>query len=287
LATVYKVWRREVREDPDQWAIVNDTAQKIEKIPHIEKFLWPQAGLDWLEVFGEIDLTLETQESLAAFREQVQIWQGTVLLPVDQIILTLAQDLFFDSTELAIAHKLATLLRQTENSHPEWRLNELSGELAVIARNERRFLGFSADDTGFDPDSHKGEVTISTVHKAKGLEWDRVYLLAVNNFNYPSGDEYDQYIPERWFIRDRLNLEAETLEQLKFAFTKKQNEWYLEGEASQSAREEYIRERLRLLYVGITRAREELIITWNTGQRNKSFPAVPFLALQSFGDTES
>ena len=109
------------------------------------------------------------------------------MLPVDQIILTLAQDIFTDPAELAIAHKLAVLLRQAQNSHQDWRLPELAGELAVIARNERRFLGFSADDTGFNPESHKGEVVISTVHKAKGLEWDRVYLMSVNNYNFPSG----------------------------------------------------------------------------------------------------
>ena len=203
-----------------------------------------------------------------------------MLLPVDQIILTLAQDLFSEPTELAIAHKLAVVLRQAENSHQDWRLPELAGELALIAKNERRFLGFSADDTGFDPDNHKGEVVISTVHKAKGLEWDRVYLISVNNYNFPSGEIYDAYIPEKWFIRDRLNLEAETLAQLKAVFSDNEYDWYSEGQATHEARLEYVRERLRLLYVGITRARQELVITWNTGRREKSTQSLPFTALQ-------
>jgi DNA helicase-2/ATP-dependent DNA helicase PcrA len=44
---------------------------------------------------------------------------------------------------------------------------------------------------------------------------------------------------------------------------------------------DYAAERLRLFYVGITRARKELIITWNTGsddQRPKG-QALPFAAL--------
>ena len=45
---------------------------------------------------------------------------------------------------------------------------------------------------------------------------------------------------------------------------------------------EYAAERQRLLYVGITRARRELIITWNTGRRGDQQPAVPFIALQTF-----
>jgi DNA helicase-2/ATP-dependent DNA helicase PcrA len=152
--------------------------------------------------------------------------------------------------------------------------------LAVIARNERRFLGFSTDDTGFDPEAHAGEVVISTVHKAKGLEWDRVYLMSVNNYNFPSGDAYDTYISEKWFMRDSLNLEAETLAQLEAAFSGGEYDWYSEGSATHEARMEYVRERLRLFYVGITRARQELVITWNTGRQEKSTQSLPFAALQ-------
>jgi ATP-dependent exoDNAse (exonuclease V) beta subunit len=190
-----------------------ETIQKkgmIAKIPRVEDFLWPRPGSDWLD---SLDLTEVPQirESLLAFREQVRNWQGAVLLPVDQVILTLAQDLFTTPTDLAIAHKLAVLLRQAERAHPDWHLHELAGELAVIAKNERRFLGFSEDDSGFDPDAHPGEVVIATIHKAKGLEWDRVYLMSVNSYNFPAGEEADRYISEKWFLRDNLNLEAETL----------------------------------------------------------------------------
>jgi ATP-dependent exoDNAse (exonuclease V) beta subunit len=46
----------------------------------------------------------------------------------------------------------------------------------------------------------------------------------------------------------------------------------------------YVEERLRLLYVGITRATRELIMTWNIGSRddNPRQPAAPFLALYTF-----
>jgi DNA helicase II / ATP-dependent DNA helicase PcrA len=152
---------------------------------------------------------------LLEFRGLVQRWLGTALLPVDQAVLTLAQDLFSEPTDLAISHKLALILRQASQANPTWRLPELTEELAVVARNERRFLGFGAEDTGLDPDIHKGKVMVATVHKAKGLEWDRVYLMSVNNYDFPSGSEYDSYLPERWFLRRNLNLEAEALDQLK------------------------------------------------------------------------
>jgi DNA helicase-2/ATP-dependent DNA helicase PcrA len=58
-----------------------------------------------------------------------------------------------------------------------------------------------------------------------------------------------------------------------------------EGQATREARLDYCSERLRLLYVGITRAKKELIITWNTGKsrRGESVPALPLQALQEKG----
>ena len=195
------------------------------------------------------------------------------------MILTLSQDLFTAPNDLALAHKLALVLRQVSDDHPDWRLPELTGELSLIARNERRFLGFSEDDSGFDPSHHAGKVVVTTMHKAKGLEWDRVYLMSVNNYDFPSAQPNDRYISEKWFVRDSLNLEAETLAQLEAALSTGEYEFYTEGAATQSARLDYVRERLRLLYVGITRAKKELMITWNTGRQGDQTPAIPFVAL--------
>jgi len=166
--------------------------------------------------------------------------------------------------------------------HLDWRLPEFTEELAVIARNERRFLGFSEDDTGFDPEKHKGQVVVSTMHKAKGLEWDRVYLMSANNYDFPAGIPGDNYISEPWFLRDNLNLEAEALAQLQVALSSDEYSWYQEGEASTQARLDYVSERLRLLYVAVTRAKRELFITWNSGRNGEQLPAQSFLALQGY-----
>ena len=282
LATVYKVWRRYDREDAELWAHVEKTAKHLQYCTHVEDFIWPRSGRSWLKTPDFESLAVHTQESLLTFREYVRRWQGAVILPVNQLILTIAQDLFENPTELAISHKLALLLRQAENSNPNWRLSELAGELAVIARNERRFLGFSSDDTGFNPENHSGKVVVATIHKAKGLEWDRVYLMSVNNYGFPSGLPQDRYIPERWFIRNNLNLEAEGLAQLQAACINDPHDWYHEGDATQHARLEYVRERIRLFYVGITRAKKELVVTWNTGRKGNLGPSTPLIALQTF-----
>ena len=162
-------------------------------------------------------------------------------------MLTLANDLFQEPSELALAHKLALLLREVARSHPDYRLAELVEELAVIARNERRFLGFTSEDTGFEPP--KGKVTVATMHKAKGLEWDRVYLMSVNNYDFPSGLAHDTYQSESWFVRDGLNLQSEALAQLEAVASVQLGTpdrlEVMEGEGTLQARLDYIEERLR------------------------------------------
>ncbi len=228
-----------------------------------------------------------TREELMQVRSVVRRWQGTTALPIDQLILTVSQDLFTEPSDLALTHKLALVLRQASDNHAEWRLPELNGEINLIARNERRFLGFDQDDVGFDPSNHAGKVVVTTMHKAKGLEWERVYLMSVNNYDFPSAQRIDRYISEKWFIRDSLNLQAETLAQLQATLATSEFEFYTEGEATQSARLDYVRERLRLLYVGITRAKKELIITWNTGRQGDRTQALPFSALQAWWNEQA
>jgi len=288
LARVYRVWRRDDRENSEIEERLNAVAQALRRCDRVEDFLWPRLESDWMDTVTLSDEFLKMREHLDEFRRLVRRWQEATLLPIDQLILTLAQDLFEEPADLAIAHKLAVVLGRVAERHPDWRLPELTEELAVIARNERRFLGLGDEDTRFDPERHKGKVVVATVHKAKGLEWDRVYLMSVNNYNFPAGLPHDSYISEKWFVRDDLNLQAEGLAQLRAAAghakeaPREHSPPYEEGAATQQARLDYAAERMRLLYVGITRAKRDLIITWNSGRRGDQQPAVPFIALETF-----
>ena len=46
-------------------------------------------------------------------------------------------------------------------------------------------LAFLPTTSGFDPERYRGKAVVTTMHKAKGLEWDRVYLMSVNNYDFP------------------------------------------------------------------------------------------------------
>jgi DNA helicase-2/ATP-dependent DNA helicase PcrA len=287
LAAVHQVWRRDELENSETRPRVLQVMAALRKCRQVEDFLWPRLERDWLDGIDLADGTPEDRAGLVAFRALVRRWQEATLLPIDQLVLTLAQDLFVEPVDLALAHKLAVLLRRLSESNPDWRLPELTLELQVIAQNERRFLGLSDDDTGFDPERHKGKTVVATVHKAKGLEWDRVYLMSANNYDFPSGLPHDRYIAEKWFVRDGMNLEAEALAQLQALLSGDVSAGQVEGEATHRARLEYAAERLRLLYVGITRARKELIVTWNTGRHGDQQPAVPLIALQAYWEARA
>ncbi len=291
LAAAYRAWRMDDAENPTLHAQVESDRLLLSRCPYVETYLYPSRTSDWLmevcppEHDEDLSLPLAQQETyyrLACFRELVRRWQGAVLLPIDQLVLTLQGDLFREPAELALSHKLALMLRQASDANPQWRLHNLAQEVSLIASNERRFLGFSRDDSGFDPQAYAGRVVVSTVHKAKGLEWDRVYLISVNNYDYPSGAPYDTYKPERWFLRRHLNLQAETLAQLEWLISPDEYGFPEEGEATLRARLDYVRERLRLLYVGITRAKRELVITCNSGRNDDKLPALALLALSEY-----
>jgi DNA helicase-2/ATP-dependent DNA helicase PcrA len=305
LARLFEVWRRRDRDDEALARRVKRLSTIIRKCRHIEGYLWPRLGDDWLDrvewtrepaqpeqtespqasaaLQAPNELIASDRATLEVFRSLVRRWQEATVLPIDQLTLTIAQDLFSEPNELALSHKLAVMLRSASENNPDWRLPELTTELAVIARNQRRFLGFDDEESSFQ--AQPGQVTVSTLHKAKGLEWDRVYMISVNNYNFPSAQPYDEYISEKWFIRDQLNLEAEALEQLESVVNARLYEQEL---ATRQARLDYVAERLRLLYVGMTRARKELVLTWNTGRsREAKQMAVPLIALRTWWEEKS
>ncbi|MGQ9887479.1 MAG: ATP-dependent helicase [Aggregatilineales bacterium] len=284
LSAAFRVWAQRDHSDPEAEARISHWAKTLQSCRQPEDYAWPRPGSDWVEQATALTDDLELREALEQFRVVLRRWHVAVTLPIDQLIMALSQDLFRNSVDLAITHSIAVFMRRFAQQHPRAGITDFTAELESVAHNERRFLGLSDEDTGFDPDRYRGKVCVATIHSAKGLEWDRVYLISINNYDFPSAQPYDTYISEKWFVRHRLNLEAETLAQFRALIDQ---ETYIEGAATAQARLDYAAERLRLLYVGITRARKELIITWNTGRQGNAQPALPYTALRAFWENRN
>jgi DNA helicase-2/ATP-dependent DNA helicase PcrA len=291
LARAYQVTSTRFAEEDEQDEETLDVLHKsvasaLRRCDKVETYLWPRPDLDWLAGYKPAQEDQIVRAELIDFRKLITRWlEASTRLPIDQLIITIAQDLYQSTDldraarDLALAHKLAVVMRQIAAEDSDYRLPDLAGELDRIANNQQRFIGFGEDDLEFTP--LPGRVTVATMHKAKGLEWDRVYLLGVNNYDFPSAEAHDTYRGETWYIRDGLNLEAEAVAQVEAIHN---GESYISGPATAKARLDYVAERLRLLYVGITRAKRELIITWNIGSREDALrqPAAPFIALYTF-----
>ena len=114
---------------------------------------------------------------------------------------------------------------------------------------------------------------------------DDIVFTSANNYDFPSGSEDEQYRSEQWYARDRLNLQEETLEQLRHLNMGTLDD-YVQGNATIAARTAIAAERLRLFYVGVTRARRELIVTYNTGRNADNNPNPPALAFQALVDRQ-
>ncbi|MDW8352572.1 MAG: ATP-dependent helicase [Anaerolineae bacterium] len=184
-------------------------------------------------------------------------WLRASVLPVDQLILAIAQQLFTQENDLAIAHSLAASLRRYMMLHPDALLADAARELDAIAANRQRYLSSSLIEAGFRPAA--GQITLTTMHKAKGLEWDRVYLTCVDEVEFPH-DASGEFRGQVWYLAGHdPALEARV--QLE-ALAGGASGW-TEADLLRRARLEYIAERLRLLYVGITRARSDLFISYS------------------------
>ncbi len=257
---------------------VETFGRALGKIREPESFLFPGQS-DWLDTLSWLDTVEGFREVAESFRSDLRRWTSATILPVDELMLTLGNDIFTEPAFLALTHRLALLLIKLGRENPGWRLRELAGELDNIAQNKRRILGFNEEGLGYEP--KKGVATVATMHSAKGLEWDRVYLMAINDYNFPGGTDADKYRGERWYVRESRNLVAEAEAQLRQLHMGSLDD-FVAGAATAQARLDVAAERLRLLYVGITRAERELILTYNTG-RSESDPNGPALAFQALG----
>ena len=285
FSTAFENYLRFSMDKDEENPQIESYLSNLRKLRLLEDFLYPKTEGTSVD---EHTQDLLSSSAMVNFISHMRRWHFSAALPIDQLLLVIGNDLFSSPQDLALTHKLSLMLDLMAKDHREYRLPEFIVELSEISRNQRKFIGFSDDESAFNPELHKGKVLVTTYHKAKGLEWDRVYLMSVNNYDFPSLQENDQYKGEKWYVRGKLNLEAELIAQLKSAYAHDASAFAREpGAATISSRRDYAAERLRLLYVGITRARQSLIITWNSGKRENCTMALPLQALSIYREENS
>lgn len=275
LARCFEVLFRHYQDYPDLDKLVKTTSKLIRTLENTEDYLYPDKK-DWIQNLEDEELNQNSLEMLKSYRQVMRRWHAAMILPMDQLALVVAQDLVLENSEIAIIHKLSGFIKSLLENNPNWTDIDVLDELIGISKNNRGFATFSQKEDGFDPDNYKGKVIVATAHKSKGLEWDKVFLSSANNYDYPGGESNESYTSEKWFITNQRNLEAELLYDLESLRVEHSGGIMLRAYDKQDARNDVARERLRLFYVGITRAKKSLTISWNTGTRNNLRASLPF-----------
>lgn len=243
----------------------------------LERLLFPEpAGPPALP--ERVEVSRQEQAEIDRLVALAARWVRASVLPADQFVLSVAHDVLRRDEDLAVAHGLAVSLRRYLAANPQAQLGDLAEHLDDIAGNRQKYMSDSLVEAGFEP--APGVITVTTMHKAKGLEWDRVYLTSVDHIEFPH-DVGGAFRGEQWYLegRDPATEARMQLRALHHWDTRK-TPMPDERELIRQARLEYIAERLRLLYVGITRARRDLIISYSrqrAGQSNE--PALAIDAL--------
>lgn len=227
----------------------------LRSVQRPEALLYPRPGADTADALPKGVATTAEEEVINAFAAWMRGYFAALELPPDALVLSVADSLFRDESDLAVAHQISTYFRAMADANPTWRLPELAAQLEDIAQGRVQLRGLGSNDMGYEP--QPGRITLTTQHRAKGLEWDTVYLLGIDGFWIP-----DNLDARFMGVDDYLGSDpgAEAAAQLR-QLMKGGQESGSELTATEQAHLEVIAERLRLLYVGITRARLNLFIS--------------------------
>ncbi len=238
-----------------------------------EQFLYP----------GPLD-PQQTPSVRQARRYCSSLLRARLELPHYQLISFLALTLNYDQSELATADKLTErVMKQTQGN------SSMSSTLAALGEivNSERFEPVDTEDADARY-LREGQLTIITMHKAKGLDWDYVFLPFLHEDTLPGSP----WVPTAaQFLGDftlaevaRAQIRA-SLHQ-RFPLPMAMEAWEQAGHLKTA-------EEFRLLYVAMTRAKRLLWMSaaqkgpfrWNTFsghssdnlQQKKPCPVLPAL----------
>ena len=247
----------------------------LQSVHRPEILLFPGDGDDPAAALPANVADEEDVRHVERFAEFLRRLFGLRPLPVDDLALALGDELFAHGdvyeADLAIAYQIAAVLRRWRDAQPDWRLPELAAELESVAAGRSRLPITTPSDMGYEPEP--GRITLTTQHSAKGLEWDAVFLVGIDGFWIP-GNLDAPFLGVHEFLGG--DPEAEAAAQLRFLM-QGESGLYDGRSATESAHIDIISERLRLLYVGISRARRYLHLSRSraTRQYNKERDAEP------------
>jgi DNA helicase-2/ATP-dependent DNA helicase PcrA len=220
-----------------------------------EELLYPADGR---EIDDALPTGVASEEDLAIierFAAEVRRWIDALALAPDALVIVIADELFRDANDLADAYRISEFFRGLLDANPYWRLPDLVAQLDEVAQGRVQLYGTTPGSEGYEP--QPGRISLTTQHRAKGMEWDTVFLVGIDSFWVPG------HLDAPFMgVNEALGGDPAAEAAAQFLLLMEGDAGVLPGlDATETAHVEVIAERLRLLYVGITRARRNLIIS--------------------------
>lgn len=202
-----------------------------------------------------IDINSDLYESFLYGLESLKNIIEYPLTRVDKLILFIGDTLLIEKEERAIVDYLGFYVKYLQSENNNINLQQIYNLLSD--RKNRVFsyiIEIVSEINGYEP--YPGSITVCNYHKSKGLEWDCVFLLGMTEFNFPD-NIYQKFQCDKWYLKEKYknpqaNIKAEIDLMLQGELTKNY---------PKEIKENLIKEKIRLLYVGITRAKEMLILS--------------------------
>lgn len=205
------------------------------------------------------DIIIDTDSDLyQSFLYGIQNLKNIIEYPltrIDKLILFIGDRMIIEKEERAIVDYLAFYVKYLVAENNSINLQQIYNLLSD--RKNRVFsyiIEVVSEINGYEP--LPGSITVCNYHKSKGLEWDCVFLLGMTEFNFPD-NIYQKFQCDKWYLKEKYkNPEANIKAEIDFLLNGEVTKNY-----SKEIKESLIKEKIRLLYVGITRAKEMLILS--------------------------
>jgi DNA helicase-2/ATP-dependent DNA helicase PcrA len=196
----------------------------------------------------------------AASRFCRNLLEARFSLPVTNLIPFLAMTLQYKPNELATADKLGDRIAQQTASN-----QSLAATIDALSEivNAERFQPVETEDTDQSQYTKPGQLTIITMHKAKGLDWDYVFLPFLHQRTLPGS----LWQPSQTRFLGNYNLAEVARSQIR-AYLHNKNFPLTPQQAWQQAERLKEAEEYRLLYVAMTRAKRLL---WMSAAKTAPF----------------
>lgn len=225
--------------------------------------------------FDEIDLGIVDDSSsiFVKFKnalEKIQEIMDYSWNRADLLVLFIRDRLYITEEEMAIAEYVAFYIKYLKREDQDVDFEYIVNVIKDRGNSSfRHILDITGNINGYEPTP--GSVTVCTNHKSKGMEWDCVFMLKCTKYQFPSDLEFK--LPcQKYFLKEKYSnpeaLVASEIEKLTNGLER--TNFDIELKLDQ------IREKIRLFYVSVTRAKEMLIISAsvfnNDEDKKKKYP---------------